>query len=287
MRRVIAALLASTIFSGAARAQQYYAPSPCSTYVGPGDIVSGAFAWWGLRAYSNAAIGQPIANIIRASDSLSMVVNSTITGGFDVAAATTFCASTTCKVSQLYDQTGNGHHLVQATGGNQPALNLACIGSGTLQPCLHFSVTPYMTVSATIVQPFTFSVVAERTSNLLTQSNIFVDAGNGIYFNNAANQIQSFFNTGFVNTAASVADSTFHGIQFVGNAASSSFVIDGVTTTGNWGSNGYTTTIALGASSAGGGPLGGDISEAGIWLSSLSGANLTALNSNQHVFWGF
>src|ERR1700733_9426847 len=39
------------------------------SYTGPGDVVPGALAWWGLRAYGAATAGTKAINICRASDS--------------------------------------------------------------------------------------------------------------------------------------------------------------------------------------------------------------------------
>ena len=51
---------------------------------------------------------------------------------FDTAAATAFCAATTCFITTWYDQSGNARHLTQATAANQPQFIFDC--NGTL-PC--------------------------------------------------------------------------------------------------------------------------------------------------------
>ena len=57
-------------------------------------------------------------------------------GALDTTTAATFCASTTCYVTEWYDQTGNGNNVTQSTNGNQPALLFNCIGS---LPCVGYS----------------------------------------------------------------------------------------------------------------------------------------------------
>ena len=39
-------------------------PTVVSSYTGPGDVISGAKAWWGLRAYSAATAGIRYLNVI-------------------------------------------------------------------------------------------------------------------------------------------------------------------------------------------------------------------------------
>ena len=89
-----------------------------NAYVGPGDIVSGATAWYGLRAYSAAiaATGtQKAINIRRASDNTTKDILIRKSGNLDPTTAATFCASTTCYVTTWYDQTGNGNDVAQGT----------------------------------------------------------------------------------------------------------------------------------------------------------------------------
>ena len=64
-------------------------------YVGPGDIVSGAIAWYGLRAYNLAyTTGTNKAiNIRRASDNTTTDIVILTSGALDIATAATFCAS--------------------------------------------------------------------------------------------------------------------------------------------------------------------------------------------------
>ena len=96
-----------------------------SSYVGPGDVVSGIVAAWGTHAFDNAAVGVASQDVIRASDSATQSFAPSITdGSSDVAGMTSFLAATTGKVSKLYDQVG-ALDAVQATAGNRPAVTLS------------------------------------------------------------------------------------------------------------------------------------------------------------------
>jgi hypothetical protein len=92
-------------------------------YTGPGNIVSGASAWWGLRAYNTAyatALGN-IANIVdTATGAATCTIKANASGDADLTTAgaggagnncllgaTTFCTTTHaagCSVTLLYDQ---------------------------------------------------------------------------------------------------------------------------------------------------------------------------------------
>src|SRR5262245_26537172 len=91
-------------------------PVPVS-YVGPGDIVSSAIGWWGLRAYSAASIGSNVLRVRRSSDSTEKTFVSLANGNFNT--ADTFFDGSNYFVTTLYDQSGNGNNLTQTTAANQ------------------------------------------------------------------------------------------------------------------------------------------------------------------------
>ena len=149
-------------------------------YTGPGDVVSGAAVFYGLRAYNAtwADGAHKAVNIKRASDGQTCDVLLTTSGGLGnvtacsgsgSGAASAFCASDTCTVVTWYDQAGaTPHNATQATQANQPTLNFSCLNGGTL-PCLQFSGAQWLLNSAaTNVQPVTASAVAERTGTFTT-----------------------------------------------------------------------------------------------------------------------
>src|ERR1700674_2872132 len=160
--RLLAALLLA-LWPGLADAAGWLPLGQTTGYIGPGDAIVGANAWYGLRCYTaiKANSSQAI-NIRRASDNTTRDIGLTGACNLDVATATTFCNATTCYATELYDQSGNGLNALQGTNGAQPQLIFNCLGS---LPCLQFvgSSSQYLSWTPTNVpQPFTVSWVAMR-----------------------------------------------------------------------------------------------------------------------------
>src|SRR5260221_661617 len=69
MRKLLVAFAAIALCLAPASADNFLllgtgrAPVVAASYTGPGDIVSGAVGWWGLRAYNAASRGNPLANV--------------------------------------------------------------------------------------------------------------------------------------------------------------------------------------------------------------------------------
>ena len=89
---------------------------------GPCDIYSSAktpciAAHSTTRALYDDYTGS-LYQVIRGSDSTTTIVTPLSAGGVaDANAQDTFCANTTCLISIIYDQSGNGNHLTQAPPG--------------------------------------------------------------------------------------------------------------------------------------------------------------------------
>ena len=285
MKRWIAAAI--LLFCSAAAAQfNGCAPGFCApgaSFVGPGDAVSGATAFYGLRAYnaSYATGSNPAITIRRTSDSTTSNINILSNGNLDVATATTFCNATTCFVSQIFDQVST-HHLTQATTSAQPALTFNCLGA---LPCLTYASASSQNLAGTFVtpaQPATFSFVAERTGaatfGTVVGSASTIQAG----FANVAGQAYLFAGTTQVVTAS---DNALHAIQAVFNGASSTMSVDGVLS-GSLaaGANGVGTPLNVGGAS--GNFFNGLFTEGIVYSSGLSSGNQTTLCHNQRLYWG-
>jgi hypothetical protein len=101
---------------------------------------------------------------------------------------------------------------------------------------------------------------------------------------NSANTVFSY--AGSVPTVGSVADSSFHALQYVMNGASSDLNVDGTPNTVNPGTNGITSQ-PLGICSPAGNSFTGQFREVGLWLSAFSTGNSSAMSTNQHTRGGF
>jgi hypothetical protein len=263
--------------------------SPSSSYIGPVDAVSGATEFYGLRAYNKAyATGTNNAiTIRRTSDSTSTNIVILTSGALDVATATTFCASTTCFASTLYDQI-SGKNVTQATTSAQPQLTFNCLN--TSLPCLTFSSasSQQLTTSGfvTSAQPNTLSFVAERNGNTgSTNSVIGAFNASQVGYGPAANQAFIFAGSEPTVTAA---DNALHAVQGVLNGTSSSLNVDG-TLTGSLsaGSSSILQPVSIGSSGNNGNYFQGLFAEAIVYEGvAMTSGNQTALCHNQRLYYG-
>jgi hypothetical protein len=274
------------------------------SYSGPMDAVTGqtisvCYALRGCsKSYSTGS--NPAITVRRASDSTTSNINVLSNGNLDVATFNTFCAATTCFLTEIFDQSGaNGCsgapcNLTQATTVEQAQIVTSGCGLGTSTlPCIVGATNNWIFTSAgpaALSQPFTQSVVAERTANFTTEMTPFSTGG-------AAKQAIGFTtsaNTAFVGElgltsiiTATAADSAWHSLIGVSNGASPNSIlsVDGVSTTGT--TVGITNVFtAMLAESNGVNALNGFMTEAIMWSTALSSANLTALCHNQYAYWG-
>lgn len=265
-----------------------------AAYVGPGDVIASATAWWGLRGYTAAYStgSNPAADVCDSATGLTCVTaNITSGGNLDTSGLGTVCA-VACRVKKLYDQTGNGFHLEGVvTHTSWPVLSLTGIGS---KPGMLFSSsasTKMVSVSGPSVSTWTDSVVASRTANFTSVGTILsADATNSAQadFDIVANGVVAY-NGGGSAVTATASDSSFHAMQFVFNSTSSALNVDGSNTTGTTDAGAWGQPIVLGDNIAGTsfGTVDGTIGEAGVWPVAFSGANSSAMSSNQHSYWGF
>jgi hypothetical protein len=96
------------------------ASGPCDLYATSSAPCVAAHST--VRALFGAYDGK-LYQVRRASDKLTKDIVPLTTGGFaDAASQDTFCASTTCTIATIYDQSGKGNHLtVGPAGGNGKA----------------------------------------------------------------------------------------------------------------------------------------------------------------------
>lgn len=261
-------------------------------YTGPGDVVGGALAWYGLRAYNGvyASPGtNPAVDLVDQAGANPITIAILSNGNLDVASISTWVTAhsvTTIKVTKIYDQSGNAKHALQATLANMPALLLNQIGS---LPALRYtggaSSGQTLVTSGTVTQaqPFTISTAYQRTSANSGNFNPVLCA-----FSGATGILGNFNMFAGSSVGPTQTDNAFHAGQGMFNGASSSAYVDGVLTSSlNPGAGGYSAnTISLGGDNAGNRFLNGFILEAGLWGSDIS-ANNAAMNSNQHAYWGF
>jgi hypothetical protein len=279
-------------------------------YTGPGDIVSGATAWYGLRAYSRAIVTagtQALVNLRRLSDSHTCDIIVSATGGLgntnncstsgdDGTAVATWLSGTSGYATELYDQTGNGNNATQSTTAYQPQLLLSGCSSDSL-PCLNFPThAGNQNLAATITavsQPYSMSHVSVRASFSSAVYGV-VDtytgaAGSNCDYSNAGNEARIVQSESF--TAAET-DGDWNAIQcvFYDAGSATTLNVNGTATTGSAGTGATSTSLMLGnqpsAAPTGERELTGSLAEAGLWPVAFSSAQQTKLCHNQYLYWG-
>jgi hypothetical protein len=258
-------------------------------YVGPGDIVSGAYAWWGFRAYSLASIGGNAVRLRRTGDNAEQDFVTIAGGGLDLAAIATFKGAADLFVRTLYDQTGNGYDLVQATNGNQPAFTLSGIGS---LPVFTFDGTDDFFVSASSIAG---SPGATASAFFYAQASasggLFVITDNTNYqYLTYTDPDAAIYAGGSISATASAG--SWHAVQgvFGTSTSNSDMNVDGTAHTGNIYSGSptsVTATVQVGRLPNDTQKFEGAMTEIGYWQSAFSSGQSSSMSSNQHSYWGF
>ncbi|MEZ0067090.1 hypothetical protein ABIA32_003103 [Streptacidiphilus sp. MAP12-20] len=107
--------LTAGLLAGTAATSQAATQEPCDIYAAGGTPCVAAHST--TRALYGAYNG-PLYQVRRASDSTTRDIGVLSAGGFaNAAAQDSFCASTSCVVTVIYDQSGRGNNLTQAPAG--------------------------------------------------------------------------------------------------------------------------------------------------------------------------
>lgn len=213
-------------------------------FVGIADVYTNTIAHWSSsRAASSAQKGQKLLNVCDAATGLvcsdwsssvstGLIVPTTIGGSS--------CGSIACEVAIVYDDSGANScvgapcNMTQAHG-TRPGLTLSGLNSLPTITCNGSTFVTLAAAGLSVVQPFTFSAVAERTANPSSGSTIFGSTTDVILqFLNSSGNLSIFAGTNLNTTSGAFTESTFHAIQAVANSTTSSIQGDGAApVTGN------------------------------------------------------
>lgn len=231
-----------------------------SSYVGPGDIVSGWSAFWGLRAFSAATVGNKIINA-RGNDGTTADIHSLSSGALDSVTLAAFIVShgSPTTITRFYDQTGNGNDIVQGTVANQAVIN-----QSPLYAMFDGLATSYNTSGNLVLgQPFTMAIGATFSSvGGSDYVAMYGDAG-GVAASQAAMLIQGFtnptvglrstanggttlFDFAFIGSQGQLFDE-FAGIAVSFNGAASFMMVNGVINIFSPGSTGLSGQFYVGS----------------------------------------
>lgn len=257
-----------------------------AAYAGPGNVLGAASAFWGLRAYSLATIGNNCVRLIRASDSAQQDFVTTASGLVDIAAINTFLNATTGKVVTFYELTGRGStfDLTQATDANRAAW---VANSGN--PYVQFSSAGsngYATSgSESLAQPFTFATTLQNTSGetfVLTQGfnaalAVEISAHDGWWAAFAANDA---IGTGFM-------DGSWWAANVIFNGASAALYRNGSNVgTGDCGAHSLSGPYEISSTSFAS-YFNGLFREWGVWPTAQIEIDATNYSVNSRAFWNY
>lgn len=301
---IVAVLPASAQFNGAPVGfSGVRAATASSSFVGDGDQVTGARAYYGVLAYNGAyaAASGKMLSVVRTSDGHACDIMSATNGMLGNTAdcgntpdngltATSFCAATTCQVATAYDMSGNGLDATQGTSASQPTLVFNCSGS---VPCMRFLGTSTQKLAANIAtamaQPYTLLALARVTHS--TTGDLIIAGGNT--FPTRISMVNSFSN-GINGAAGSLLASpvgatvnTFLPMTFVANNTTSNMSVGGISSVGPASTQSFPpsngTPLTLGSDGGNEGPLTGDIIVAGAWPAGFTTSQITSVCLNQQT----
>jgi hypothetical protein len=223
------------------------APGP--TYTGPGNVQSGAKAWFSCaRGYSAASVG---VNACQICDAVA-------------------CTSSACNVT--------------AAHGSRPTLAFTAPSS---LPTVVFNGSSQGLASTTFItgyiQPLTVSMVADVATNPSGNENTFFTGGTFQFGYQGGPVLYAY--TGNTTLSTAVTAAAYHAVQYiVDNTGGSSIYLDGTSNSGSVGNTTGVTNSYIRIGFAGSSQyLNGAIAEIGVWnVNFHTGAVDSAMNTNQH-----
>ena len=257
---------------------------------------------WPLAAYSlRRLIGKyfgPAIQVIRSSDNAAMNIGFTPAGDLDINGLLNFVGPNDGRVAVFYDQSGNGLHMTNSATSRYPYIvtagTLNTAGAGLSLPGIlsTATVSTMQSLLATqgmlnISQPFTRNSVtcfppgirAAAFAILGSTSNVSV-----LPLNAANLHYQMYDYTSGLTSSNAVLLGVPNSVFEVYNTASSSIVVNGITTTGALGTDspGYIEFGAL-TQSANVEAIHSEILQ---FTGILPSADLNMLYADQKAYWG-
>lgn len=254
-------------------------------FQGIGDVSSGAIGFYSAaRAYSAAfaAGGTAIMDLQDQAGANPITINILTTGFADIASINAWVTAhtvTTIKVAKLYDQTGNGNHVTQATLANMPTLTLSALNGLPGVTSVAGGSIALLSGNITQGQPISFATVGKLTT---TSSAAFIGSNSGTLqglIGSASPNLWAVSGSTAVTVAATV--NTFHAGQALLSGSSSFITVDGTSSSVSTAGAGTYSLNPISLCRANGSSLPGTIMESILWGADRS-ANFTAINTNQH-----
>lgn len=276
-----------------------YITTAVPTFTGAGDVVSGALAYWDpVFAYSAATIGQNVVKLRESGGNTTQIFTSQSNGQVSTAAITTFKGANNLFVDTLYDQTGNGLDMTQATLANQPPYLLSQVGAlpAIVPDGSTFYILRHLSIPSNMTLPISFAGVCK--TNAASGTNQFIWSNDTAGSNkcdllvgsttfemgmNDASEVDSTASVNVISAYANVfgAFNVTNGTTFNINGTTNSGTLAGGNTVAS-GDN-----IQLLAFASGVRLFNGVFGGIGIWPGSFSAGNASSMVTQLRSNWGF
>lgn len=265
------------------------APSCTGGYQGPGDIIgSGWKAWGGFRAYSCAKAGaQANAVQVCTAGDASCEVEKVGTNGSLVLGTLATACTTTCLVKTVYDQSGTGADLTQATAANQPKFTKAALGSLPGMTCTAGSSQWVQGTIPVVAQPLymTDVVLANGIVSVGPRIMSTLTSGEPLIYWQSSTEITAYVSGTFVQAIDAI-DTSF-AVQATFNGSSSIARLNTSPNSGSVGAGSTSTSLAICADPGGANPATMTWGEGGLLSGTLTTGQQDSMETQERAFWGF
>lgn len=244
--------------------------------------MSGAKAWYGLRGYNRAYSG-PCCDVYSALDAANATLN-IVDGALELATVGAGLPNNTtniCTIRTLYDQTGNGFDMTNATIANRPTLVVTTLGRGPAYMSGPSSGTGLASSTLGINnQPYSYSAVA------FSKTNTEAPAVESTSWRWSGGTTTMILNAGSNSAAGTTAAATWNALQALFSGSSSVLRANGTETA----SLDPSTDSTIGAFT-----YGTDnilparqllVAEFGFWPTGFTAGNRSSIEINQRGYWG-
>lgn len=264
-----------------------------AAFTGIADVYANTIAHYGNRAASSARRGNKLWNVCDSATGLTCVDwSSDATTGLIVPlnVAGSSCTGVRCEIAIAYDDSGvnlctSAACNLTAAHGSRPTVTLAGVNGIAIMVCPGGLVMTATSVA--VAQPFTESIVAERTGSIATVQSAFAGANAGLMFFNNVTGVMGAYSGTVLPTSSGLTEGAFHSLQYYADTGASS-VVKGDNQSNVTGNSGTTNIISTGFYLCGDGfgeDLTGAVAEAWLGTGNQT-ATFSAAHTNQSAAYG-
>lgn len=234
---------------------------------------------WAMRRVLPTYTGS-ILKLRRSSDDATMAFGADSRGVLNTSAITTWLGAATAYVDTVYDQSGNGLDIAQATTTRQPRFDVTA-RSIVFDSASKTAWVYLATGNVTQAQPLTVVVNSKSSNSGAVNDRIFrVASGPELTAKyNSTNEHRVISTSGWVGNGVEYTNTWVRDIASL-NGASSAISQNGVVTTGNPGATGIAATaINWGAGTNASTTFDGSTDFLAVYNAALSTSNAASLNA--------